>query len=90
MTTYMDKALLIAINNNAIKKNRNRTLIPEKVMELEDNFFPVVFNMVHNDHEIRCQLVLNNEGATAWLDMPIEVFSQLPTVELLEVTEGSP
>jgi len=87
MTTYMDKALLIAINNNAIKKNRNRTLIPEKVMELEDNFFPVVFNMVHNDHEIRCQLMLNNEGATAWLDMPIEVFSQLPTVELLEVTE---
>ena len=87
MTTYMDKALLISINNNAIKTNRNRTLIPEKVMELEDNFFPVVFNMVHNDQEIRCQLMLNNEGATAWLDMPIEVFSQLPTVELMEETE---
>ena len=87
MTTYMDKALLIAINNNAIKTNRNRTLIPEKVMELEDNFFPVVCNMIHNDQEIRCQLVLNAEGATAWLDMPIEVFDQLPTVELMEEAE---
>lgn len=37
---YMDKKTLIAINDNAIRKNRNRTLIPEKVVELEDVLFP--------------------------------------------------
>jgi len=85
---YMDKKTLIAINDNAIRKNRNRTLIPEKVRELEDDFFLVVSNMVHNDHEIRCQLVLNTEGATAWLDMPIEVFNQLPSLESTEVEDA--
>ena len=79
---YMDKKTLIAINDNAIRKNRNRTLIPEKVVELEDVLFPVVFNMVHNDHEIRCELILNAEGATAWLDMPIGVFNKLPNTKL--------
>jgi len=81
---YMDKKTLIAINDNAIRKNRNRTLIPEKVKELSDTLFPVVFNMVHNDDEIRCQLMLNAEGATAWLDMPIGVFNKLPSMELAE------
>jgi len=79
---YMDKRTLIAINDNAIRKNRNRTLIPEKVKELSDTLFPVVFNMVHNDDEIRCQLMLNAEGATAWLDMPIGVFNKLPNTKL--------
>jgi hypothetical protein len=79
---YMDKSLLISINNEAIKSNRNRTLKPEKVKELPDSdFFPVMHSMIHNDEEIRCMVVLSEKGENAWLDMPIDRFNNLPRWE---------
>ena len=79
---YMDKSLLISINNEAIKSNRNRTLKPEKVKELPDSdLFPVMYSMIHNDEEIRCMVVLSENGENAWVDMPIGMFNKLPRWE---------
>ena len=79
---YMDKRLLISLNNEAIRSNRNRTLKPKKVNELPDgDLFPVMYSMIHNDNEIRCMVVLSEKGENAWLDMPIDRFNKLPRWE---------
>ena len=75
---YMDKQELIAINHEAIRSNRNRTLHPKKLTELgEETLFPIGMEILHNDSEVRCHIILSEQGANAWLDMPIERYQQL-------------
>lgn len=83
---YFTRELLIEVNEEAIKSKRNRTLYTEKLRDLpEDLVFPVGFNMLHNDLEIRAQITVGPSAdklQSVWLDMPIETFNRLPEVDV--------
>lgn len=78
-TRYLTKDLLIALNNKALRRGKNRTLYPAKLAGLDDSvLFPITESLIHNDSEIRCRVVMNANGSTAWLDMDVEDFNSLP------------
>lgn len=83
---YFTRDLLIEVNEEAVKAKRNRTLYTEKLRKLpEDLRFPVGFNMLHNDCEIRAQITVGPSAdklQMVWLDMPTETFNRLPEVEV--------
>ena len=79
---YFTKPLLKKVNAQSIKDDRNRTIIPEVIDELDDDtLFPVVFSMVHNDVEMRLRVMLAPESG-AYLDVPFETYETLPTTKL--------
>ena len=81
--SYFTKDRLIASNEEAIASKRNRTLLPETLKGLpEDAKFPVSQAFPHNDHEIRCQIVVNDLGKTVSLDVPFETYQDLPSVKV--------
>jgi hypothetical protein len=89
-TKYFTKETLIMANDLAIKTNRNRTLEPKAIKKLDADGlkFPVVFSMIHNDHEMRVQIALGawqdgepKQIGTAFLDIPFETYETLPSVE---------
>jgi DNA-directed RNA polymerase subunit RPC12/RpoP len=84
---YFTKATLIQANGEAIASERNRTLVPEKLDALPDKKFPVVFSFVHNDLEARCQVVLDENGTSALLDVPLAAYNSLPVA--VEHDDGS-
>lgn len=79
-----DRKTLIALNNAAIRANRNRTMIPEKITRLPTKTrFPISWAIPHNDTgEIRCWVVLTAEGIGALLDMDISTYEVLPEMEI--------
>jgi hypothetical protein len=83
---YLTRALLIDVNEEAVKSGRSRTLHTEKLRKLpEDLVFPVGMNLLHNDWEIRAQIAVGPSADKlqhVWLDMPIETFNKLPEVEV--------
>ena len=73
--TYND---LARINASSVKAKRNRNLwFDELPIKDDGTVYPVVFQMIHNDLEIRVKIVLNATGETAWLDMSFEEFDGL-------------
>ena len=83
--TYFTKPLLKKVNTQSIKADRNRTIIPEVIDELdEDTLFPVVFAMPHNDIEMRIKVMLAPE-TSAFLDVSFEAYEALPTTNLTTV-----
>jgi len=77
---YFTKASLIKANNLAIKHNLNRMLNPDMLKQLPTGYrFPISSIVSHNDH-VRACIVLSEEGQTAWLDMPWEVYEKLPRI----------
>lgn len=80
--------LLQVINDESIRLKKNRTLDPRVADELVDptGIHLVIFSMVHNDKEIRTQLMLKMKGSDeprrGWLDMSFERFRDLPEVEV--------
>lgn len=83
---YFTRDTLIEANEEAIKSGRNRTLYTERLEQLpEDLRFPVGFNMLHNDFEVRAQITVGPSAdklQSVWLDMPIETYNRLPEVEV--------
>ena len=80
--TYFTKPLLKKVNNQSIKADRNRTIIPQVIDELDDDtLFPVVFAMPHNDVEMRLRVMLAPESG-AFLDVSFEAYEELPTTTL--------
>lgn len=82
---YFTKAALVLANREAIKTNRNRTLVPEAIAGLKANVkFPIVFSMIHNDVEMRVQIVVGflENLTTVWLDIPFKVYDALPSEEV--------
>lgn len=80
---YFDKKGLVSANNEAIRSDRNRSLHKPFVKKLQDdNFFPIVFSMVHNDVEMRVQVGLDAKGNTAYLDIPFETYEKLPSMDM--------
>jgi hypothetical protein len=77
---YFTKASLTKANNLAIKHNLNRMLSPDMVKQLPTGYrFPISSIITHSDH-VRACIVLNEEGLTAWLDMPWEIYEKLPRI----------
>ena len=66
------------INASSVEAKRNRNLWLDTLpIQDHDTVYPVAFHFVHNDAEIRVQIVLNGKGDTAWLDMSFEEFAGL-------------
>ena len=79
MTKYFTKKELMRVNNRSIKATRNRTLEPSYLKKLDDKLlFPIVFNMIHNDIEMRTSIQLSNT-ANGFLDMDFKDYDKLPT-----------
>ena len=79
---YLTKDLFTKLNNQAIKRNANRSLKPKFVKELDDSFkYPVLETFMHNDVEMRCHIAWNYMGETCWLDIPLADYDKLPEIE---------
>ena len=73
--TYDD---LQRINASSVEAKRNRNLWFDELPIQDDGaVYPVTFHFVHNDAEIRAQILLNLEGDTATLDMSVAEFAGL-------------
>jgi len=77
-TKFLTYDLLKSLNETAIRNDSNRSLCFDKLPISKTDVYPVVMDFIHNDVEIRCKLVLNAQGDTAWLDIPIKAFNELP------------
>ena len=73
--TYDD---LQRINESSVKAKRNRNLwFDELPIKDDGTVYPVTFAMIHNDEEMRTQIILNCEGDSAMLDMSFAEFAEL-------------
>ena len=88
MIKYFTKQDLIRLNNKSIKNNKNRTLKSVFINKLPDNkVFPIIFDIVHNDHELRTQILFSeNPNNTAFLDIDFKDYEKLPEVKEMEKT----
>lgn len=78
---------LIELNRRAIKAKRNRSFIDgiEDLLD-PDGIHVVAYSMLHNDVEIRTNLLLKfkdrEDPMPGWLDMSFEDFEHLQEVEV--------
>ena len=91
MVKYLTKRDVIRLNNKAIRKDKNRSVKTSFYKRLEEGFkYPISFSLLHNDKEIRTQIIYgedpasNNTGDvfTFWLDMDFKDYDKLPTAEV--------
>lgn len=83
--TYIPKRRLLEINAESIKSKRNHNLHQHLLEKLPDLNFPVVFSMLHNDHEMRVFLMVGPDELRLQrviLDMSFEDFNSLPSMEV--------
>ena len=78
---YLTYILLKKLIAEAEANGYNRSLFFERLPIAQTDLFPVAFAMPHNDLEMRCQLILNKHGDTAWLDMTLRNYDRLPSFE---------
>jgi len=83
---YFNKEQLIAVNKNAIKAERNRSLNRDMLLDAldtipDDAMLPVCFNMPHNDVEMRIQVAFSPLHS-GWIDISFEEFNSLPVAEI--------
>jgi hypothetical protein len=76
MISYLTKKQFIDLNEKAIKLNKNRSIERTEYDTIADAKLPVLFNMLHNDVEIRTQIA-TSENTVAWLDMDIQDYNDL-------------
>jgi len=83
---YIPWETLVALNDKAIDIGFNRALDPDHMMEVlpYGHNFPIVFDMVHNDTEMRVMFAWTEDGEVkkAMLDMTFEDFDELPVYEM--------
>ena len=78
LTPFLTYDDLKRINASSVEAKRNRNLWFDELPIKDDGaIYPVVLHMIHNDAEIRAQILLNCEGDTATLDMSIAEFAGL-------------
>ena len=82
-TKFLNYETLKLLNDSAIRNGLNRSLHFDSLPIAKADVYPVVMSFTHNDTEMRCKLALNHHGDTAWLDIPIKAFDDLP-----EATSG--
>lgn len=84
---YFTMEDLIFANETAVIRNYNRQL-SEKIYELPpETKFPIIFSMLHEHAalkkvapHVRCQIVVDKLGNTAFIDCDIELFNRLPEI----------
>ena len=89
----MTYGLIKEINESSVKAGRNRNVYFEKLPIKDDStIYPVTMSFIHNDVEMRVQIILNAKGEKITLDMSFEEYQRLPTyayfLELLKIAEG--
>jgi len=66
------------INASSVEAKRNRNLwFDELPIKDDGTVYPVTFHMIHNDEEMRTQIILNGDGDSAMLDMSFAEFAGL-------------
>ncbi len=71
-------AMLVGLNNAAIRANFNRAIDETRIDDIKDANYPVVLSFPHNDSEMRCEIVLNKDGDKVFLDMSFDAWGVLP------------
>ena len=57
----------------------------------KDSAYPIKFHtLLHNDVEVRCQIVMNYDGETCWLDIPLAKFNSLQSIPTHETVADVP
>ena len=83
MTKFLNYETLKQGNAEALRSRRNRSITNfDNLLINHTDLFPIAFSMIHNDFEVRAQVVLNDDGLTAWVDMPLKTFNKLPTANV--------
>ena len=78
LTPFLTYDDLERINASSVEAKRNRNLwFDELPIKNDGAVYPVAFHFVHNDAEIRTQIILNCEGDSAILDMSVAEFAGL-------------
>jgi len=73
--TYDD---LQRINASSVEAKRNQNLwFDELPIQDDGTVYPVAFHFVHNDEEMRTQIILTEDGDSAMLDMSFAEFAGL-------------
>lgn len=75
---FLTYEMLQELNAEAVRSKRNRSLYFDRLPITATEVYPVVRALLHNGVEMRCKLVLNSGGDTAWLDIPTAYFNALP------------
>ena len=66
------------INASSVEAQRNQNLWMDQLPIKDDGtVYPVTYHMIHNDEEIRTQIMLNGDGDLAMLDMSFAEFAGL-------------
>ena len=86
---YFTKEVLVSAAKKAETNDVNRQIDIKRLEKIVESgiLYPITFALVHNETEMRCRVVLNEQGESAFLDVPIEVWQNLP---LQEVWESQP
>ena len=80
-TKFLTYTLFEQLNKKAVRQGLNRSVYFDRLPIDKDDKFPVSLSIIHNDSEMRCEVVLNHDGDTAWLDMSLDDYKDLPEVE---------
>ncbi len=83
---YFTKDALVSAAKQAETNDVNRQIDVKRLEKIVESgvLYPITFALVHNDKEMRCRVVLNEQGESAFLDIPIEVWQNLPLQEVWE------
>lgn len=82
---FTNKDHLIQLNEKAIKAGYNRTIDPDYYDRIHPTArIPIYHAFLHNDNEMRCLFVINDEGEDVWLDMCLADWSSLDYVMVPE------
>ena len=85
---FFTRDKLIAACKVADSTHRNRRIAWETLPK-EQPAFPVGIAFVHNDTEMRVEIVCDSDGKTAWLDIPFKTYDKLPDVSLEQLQEAA-
>tara|TARA_Y100000593_G_C4322576_1_gene344681 strand:+ start:9730 stop:10032 length:303 start_codon:yes stop_codon:yes gene_type:complete len=85
---YFTKDLLIKANNESIRRGRNRNLVVSKIKKLPDDYkFPVLFEFIHNDVEMRTEVMLDKD-TKVFLDISFKYYNELPKITPEDINNG--
>jgi len=80
---YLTRDLFIELNDKAIRGKMNRTLRANAIKErLEDIKYPVVSVFMSDETVARCNIAVNSRGTEVQLDMLVDDYNPLPTIDL--------
>jgi hypothetical protein len=83
MKYFTEKELRTAAQE-AVRNNFNRQIDLNEIEKFLSAYpdwmkFPVMFELLHNDSEMRCQVALS-EKENVWLDITLERWDALPNI----------